>query len=75
MRGATYQDVVRQVEAVVLRMVAEGRAEPWGVGPHGPVYVVDPDELMERAGVAGLVEERPFEVAFAVARLRAEVAA
>lgn len=49
------QEIEQGVEAIVLDLVAEGRAEFWGCGPEGPILAAPPGEVVERARERGLL--------------------
>lgn len=52
----TYAEVRQRVEAVLLRLVREGRAEFRGVGRRGPTYSMsEPESVWDHLEAAGLV--------------------
>ena len=54
----SYREIHAQAEAVLLAMVAEGRAEFAGQGPHGPMFRVPKAEALDRMEAAGLMGDR-----------------
>lgn len=54
----TYRQIHARAEAVLLAMVAEGRAEFVGQGRHGPVFRVPKAEALNRMEAAGLMGDR-----------------
>jgi hypothetical protein len=51
----SYREIHDRAEAVLLAMVAEGRAELLAQRPSGPVFRANLDEAIDRMGDAGLV--------------------
>ena len=54
----SYREIHERAEAVLLAMVAEGRAEFAGQGPHGPMFRVPKAEALNRMQAAGLMADR-----------------
>ena len=54
----SYREIHERAEAVLLAMVAEGRAEFAGQGPHGPMFRVPKAEALDRMEAAGLMGDR-----------------
>lgn len=49
------REVFQRAEAVLLAMVAEGRASFGGQGPRGPIFRADRREALDRMESAGLL--------------------